>query len=126
MIKTLSNNISFLRTMLYISALVILVVGALTYRSITEVTKSSELITHTYKVNVELEQVLSYLKDAETGQRGYIITNDSVFLEPYISGRSKINNSFAELKVLAKDNTTLTNSLKELNILINKITLKKQ
>lgn len=67
MIKTLSNNISFLRTMLYISALVILVVGALTYRSITEVTKSSEMITHTYKVNVELEQVLSYLKDAETG-----------------------------------------------------------
>lgn len=120
MIKTLSNNISFLRTMLYISALVILVVGALTYRSITEVTKSSEMITHTYKVNVELEQVLSYLKDAETGQRGYIITNDSVFLEPYISGRSKINNSFAELKVLAKDNTTLTNSLKELNLLINK------
>ncbi|PKG50754.1 CHASE3 domain-containing protein [Olleya sp. 1-3] len=120
MIKTLSNNISFLRTMLYISALVILVVGALTYRSITEVTKSSEMITHTYKVNVELEQVLSYLKDAETGQRGYIITNDSVFLEPYISGRSKINNSFAELKVLAKDNTTLTNSLKDLNLLINK------
>ncbi|SFJ54722.1 CHASE3 domain-containing protein [Olleya namhaensis] len=120
MIKTLSNNISFLRTMLYISALVILVVGALTYRSITEVTKSSEMITHTYKVNVELEQVLSYLKDAETGQRGYIITNDSIFLEPYISGRSKINNSFAELKVLAKDNTTLTNSLKDLNLLINK------
>lgn len=120
MIKTLSNNISFLRTMLYISALVILIVGALTYRSITEVTKSSELITHTYKVNVELEQVLSYLKDAETGQRGYIITNDSIFLEPYISGRSKINNSFAELKVLAKDNTTLTDNLKKLNTLINK------
>lgn len=120
MIKTLSNNISFLRTMLYISALVILVVGALTYRSITEVTKSSEMITHTYKVNVELEQILSYLKDAETGQRGYIITNDSIFLEPYITGRSRINNSFAELKVLTKDNPELKEKLIDVNTLINK------
>ncbi|QCE41013.1 sensor histidine kinase [Psychroserpens sp. NJDZ02] len=120
MIKTLSNNISFLRSMLYISALVILVVGALTYRSITEVTKSSEMITHTYKVNVELEQILSNLKDAETGQRGYIITNDSIFLEPYIVGRSKINNSFAELKALTTDNSVLKDNLIDLNVLINK------
>ncbi|QXP60798.1 sensor histidine kinase [Olleya sp. HaHaR_3_96] len=120
MIKTLSNNISFLRTMLYISAFVILVVGALTYRSITEVTKSSEMITHTYKVNVELEQILSNLKDAETGQRGYIITNDSIFLEPYIVGRNKINNSFAELKALTTDNSELKDNLIDLNVLINK------
>ncbi|AXO80911.1 PAS domain S-box protein [Olleya aquimaris] len=120
MIKTLSNNISFLRAMLYISALVILVVGALTYRSVTEVTKSSEMITHTYKVNVELEQILSYLKDAETGQRGYIITNDSVFLEPYLSARNRINNSFAELKVLTKNTPQLKSKLIDVNTLINK------
>lgn len=120
MIKTLSNNISFLRTMLYLSAFVILVVGALTYRSITEVTKSSEMVTHTYKVNVELEQILSNLKDAETGQRGFIITRDSVFLDSYILGRSKINNSFAELKVLTKNDTLLNTNLIALNGLINK------
>ena len=120
MIKTLSNNISFLRTMLYLSAFVILVVGALTYRSITEVTKSSEMVTHTYKVNVELEQILSNLKDAETGQRGFIITRDSLFLDSYISGRSKINNSFAELKVLTRNDTLLNANLIALNGLINK------
>ncbi|WP_299383300.1 CHASE3 domain-containing protein [uncultured Lacinutrix sp.] len=120
MIKTLSNNISFLRTMLYLSAFVILVVGALTYRSITEVTKSSEMVTHTYKVNVELEQILSNLKDAETGQRGFIITRDSLFLDSYISGRSKINNSFAELKVLTRNDTLLNTNLIALNSLINK------
>ena len=120
MIKTLSNNISFLRTMLYLSAFVILVVGALTYRSITEVTKSSEMVTHTYKVNVELEQILSNLKDAETGQRGFIITRDSLFLDSYISGRSKINNSFAELKVLTRNDTLLNSNLIALNGLINK------
>ena len=120
MIKTLSNNISFLRTMLYLSAFVILVVGALTYRSITEVTKSSEMVTHTYKVHVELEQILSNLKDAETGQRGFIITRDSLFLDSYISGRSKINNSFAELKVLTRNDTLLNSNLIALNGLINK------
>ncbi len=106
--------------MLYLSAFVILVVGALTYRSITEVTKSSEMVTHTYKVNVELEQILSNLKDAETGQRGFIITRDSVFLDSYTSGRSKINNSFAELKVLTRNDTLLNTNLIALNGLINK------
>ncbi len=106
--------------MLYLSAFVILVVGALTYRSITEVTKSSEMVTHTYKVNVELEQILSNLKDAETGQRGFIITRDSLFLDSYISGRSKINNSFAELKVLTRNDTLLNTNLIALNSLINK------
>ncbi len=119
MIRALSNNISFLRTTLYISTFVILVVGALTYRSIVDATNSSEMITHTYKVNVELEQLLSNLNDAETGQRGYIITKDSVFIGPYIERRSKINNSFAELKVLTEDNPILKEDLIEINRLIN-------
>ena len=37
-----------------------------------------------------------------------------------VAGRSKINNSFAELKVLTKDDTILKESLIKVNSLINK------
>jgi hypothetical protein len=44
--------------------------------------------------------VLSMLKDAETGHRGYIITRDAVFLKPYKSVQDKIYTSYIRLKAL--------------------------
>ncbi|WGD35630.1 CHASE3 domain-containing protein [Olleya sp. YS] len=119
MIKTLNNNINFFKTLLYISAFFILLLGALSYRSVSDLTKSGELVTHTYRVNVELEQILSYLKDAETGHRGFLVTKDSIFLEPYLNSRERINNNFAELKSLTSDNPTYQSNLKNLNLLIS-------
>ena len=109
-----------IRSIFFICAFIVLLVGGITYRNIDDLTKSSELLTQTYKINVELEQIISYLKDAETGQRGFIITNDPIYLAPYESGRENINNSFAELKELTRDNPNLRKNLKELNLLIDK------
>ena len=78
------------------------------------------MVHKTYDVNLELEQILSYMKDAETGQRGFLISRDSVFLEPYISSRQNTNNSFARLKELTFKNPDSQANLKELNTLIDK------
>ncbi|WP_379861639.1 sensor histidine kinase [Mariniflexile ostreae] len=91
----------------------------MTYRNMGDLSKSSDLVTHTYKVNVQLEQVFSYLKDAETGQRGFIITNNPIYLDPYEAGRENINNCFVELRELTKDNPVQQANLKELNSLID-------
>ena len=108
-------QISFL-----IALVIIIVSGAITYKTTKEFTDTSNSLLETYRTNVELEQIISYLKDAETGLRGYVITSDSLFLEPYLSSREKINNSFAELKELTKDDEHLQNELKKLNSLISK------
>ncbi|MDD7886620.1 CHASE3 domain-containing protein [Flavivirga sp. 57AJ16] len=115
----LHKKLWFVKTVVYVCAFVILLVGGMTYKNIQSLSQASNLVTHTYKINVELEQVLSYLKDAETAQRGSIITNDPLYLEPYYSGRDSINNSFAELRELLKNNPTQLNNLKELNKLID-------
>ena len=109
-----------IKSIFFISAFIVLLIGGVTYRNIDDLSKSSELLTQTYKINVELEKIFSYLKDAETGQRGFIITNDPIYLTPYESGRENINNSFAELKELTRDNPNLRKNLKDLNILIDK------
>tara|TARA_R110000868_G_scaffold37619_4_gene132850 strand:- start:3918 stop:5702 length:1785 start_codon:yes stop_codon:yes gene_type:complete len=109
----------FIKSIFFICAFIILLIGGFTYVKIRDLSQSSDMLTKTYKVNVALEQIFSYLKDAETGQRGFIITNEPLYLEPYTSGRENINNSFAELKELTKDRPELQNNLKELNELID-------
>jgi signal transduction histidine kinase/energy-coupling factor transporter transmembrane protein EcfT len=109
----------FIKSVFFACSFVILFVGGVTYRNMNDLSKASNLVTHTYKINVELEQIFSYLKDAETGQRGFIITNNPLYLEPYEAGRENINNSFVELKELTKNNPIQQNSLKDLNKLID-------
>ncbi|BFM44275.1 hypothetical protein CFS9_29160 [Flavobacterium sp. CFS9] len=73
---------------------------------------------HTYEINIQLERLMSAIKDAETGQRGYIITRNARFLTPYIYSRDKVNTSFINLKKLTKDNPRQQKNLQNLFKLI--------
>jgi signal transduction histidine kinase len=44
------------------------------------------------------------MKDAETGQRGYIITGRDDYLQPYQEATAQINDQIAELRQLTQDN----------------------
>ena len=92
----------FLRVILLLSLFVILVIGGFTYRHISNLTNSTEIVVKTYKVNVELEQIISYVRDAESGYRNYIVTKDTFYLKPYLNAKEKVNNSFLQLKDLIK------------------------
>jgi len=61
---------------------------------------------------------MSAIKDAETGQRGYIITRNARFLTPYIYSRDKVNTSFITLKKLTADNPQQQHNLQKLFKLI--------
>lgn len=63
---------------------VVVVVGAfLSYRSHAILRQNRDLVVHTYEVMSATQRVLLAAEDAETGQRGFIITGDPAFLEPY-------------------------------------------
>ena len=114
-LRKLYNSDWFLKSVFAVCLFVILVIAGMTYRHIQTLSHSTDQVVHTYKVNVELEQIISYLKDAETGQRGYFITGDSLYLDPYLINREKINNTFASLKELTKNNKEQQENLKILN-----------
>ena len=61
----------------------LLVDAVLTLHNIREVATSVQWVSHTHEVLSQLEQVMSTLKDAETGQRGYLLTGERPYLEPY-------------------------------------------
>jgi len=113
-------NSSFFLSIIFVAALFILIfISGVSYRYTTSLTDSSTLMVHSYKIRSELEQLVNYLKDAESGQRGYILTRDSLFLRPFLSVREKINKSFTTLKVLSKNNFQQQKNLDSLYTLIN-------
>ena len=61
-------------------------------------------VNHTHEVIYQSERFLSSLKDTETGQRGYLLTNDSAYLQPYYVGISSSETHFEKLRELTKDN----------------------
>jgi CHASE3 domain sensor protein len=86
-------------------ALVLLIaIGAVSYRSFAKLATSSEWVTHTHQVLEHISGLYGQLKDAETGQRGYVITGDEAFLEPYQTGSVSVANVLKELRQLTADN----------------------
>jgi CHASE3 domain sensor protein len=67
-----------------ISVLLVLLVGVLSYKSIHQLESDSTMVEHTQKVIKTSDNLLQMVIDAETGMRGYVATNDKVYLEPYI------------------------------------------
>lgn len=45
------------------------------------------------RARTQIRHVLADLLDAETGQRGFLLTNDERYLEPYVRGRNKVHES---------------------------------
>jgi methyl-accepting chemotaxis protein len=87
-----------------LSFLLLLGIGIVAYGSINSLTATSHLVTHTHSVLEHIGEMISLLKDAETGQRGYIITGDEKFLEPYRAALNGIPPVMKELRELSADN----------------------
>ena len=84
--------------------LVIVIIGLVCYQSTTTLVGTASAVTHTHKVIGTLTELLSALQDAETGQRGYVITGEASYLAPYRTAVPKIDDILNELKRLTADN----------------------
>jgi CHASE3 domain sensor protein len=59
-----------------------------------------------------IDKVLSDLKDAETGQRGYLLTGDDRYLEPYTNSHTLVPAAIDRLRALAGDDANRQQHLK--------------
>ncbi len=92
----------------------LLVNVALTYRNTQKLNEDAQWVAHTHQVISSLENLLSLMKDAETGQRGFVITGDESYLAPFESARSSIDQQLSRLERLTADNEARQRRLPEL------------
>ncbi|WP_338791609.1 CHASE3 domain-containing protein [Bernardetia sp. MNP-M8] len=68
----------------------------------------------------ELGDLLSSMQDAETGQRGFVITTDKKYLEPYYESIEKTAKALKEIENYPSQNPNFKNNLDSVKILITK------
>lgn len=102
------------------SLLILLLSSTASYVSISNLLNNTNLVNHSNKVINGLVEVLSTLKDAETGQRGYIITGNDMFLEPYNGSYEKALAQLTEIKQLVADNPSQVAGTEQLRTVVIK------
>ena len=88
-----------------LTAVLVLIVGAISWWAVQRATKSSEDVSHTSQVLLEQQKLLGGLADAETSARGYALTGDSTFLQPFEAARVAVPASIARLRLLTEDHS---------------------
>lgn len=89
-----------------IAALIALIVvnGLIAYRGARTLQDRQQWVAHTQLVLAQLQTVLSTLDDAESGQRGYLLTGDDTYLQPYTGAQQVITARVGRLQALTADN----------------------
>jgi methyl-accepting chemotaxis protein len=87
-----------------LSAFTLVAVVAAAYTNTNRLIEDDAWVKHTHQVRIELTDLLSQMKDAETGQRGYLLTGDDAYLGPYRSGIAVVRATLDDLRKLTSDN----------------------
>lgn len=77
---------------------------ALTYHNTRKLNEDCHWVAHTYEVITGLQNVMSLATDAETGQRGFVITGEAKYLEPHAAALPALDKAVDEVGQLTSDN----------------------
>ncbi len=103
-----------------IAAGILVFAGWESYRNTARFTAASEWRKHTYEVLRNLDATVARLVDAETGQRGYVLTGKEAYLEPYRAAIKEVGQTIATLKSLTSDNPNQQKRIQILEPLVEK------
>jgi len=90
------------------------VVGAVAYTSVNRLSDTTVLAERTHVVLRTLEETLALVTGAETGSRGYVITGDAAYLEPFRGAEENAVARLRSLEALVADDATQRRRLDQL------------
>ena len=83
-----------------LGVLILTAVGAITMQRAHELEAARDLVERTYEIREEMRSILSDLADAEAAERGFVLTGDERYLEPYTRAVRALPECFATLRRL--------------------------
>jgi signal transduction histidine kinase/DNA-binding response OmpR family regulator/CHASE3 domain sensor protein len=78
--------------------------GFIAYSNFQALREGNQRIVQTHVVIVALDELLSHVQDAETGQRGFLLTNSESYLSPYESALRATEPKLDQIEALTQDN----------------------
>ena len=86
-----------------LAILAIIVVAVFSLRTSRSRTAAADLVVHTFEVQHQLQSVLLALHNAQGGQRGFLLTDDESYLQPYETARAALPGELSSLRQLIAD-----------------------
>jgi len=99
--------------------LVMVLLVYISFQNSNTLIEDTSWVIHTQKVIGDLNKILALLIDAETGQRGFLITTEDRYLEPYNNAVDIIDKNIVELKGLTSDNSVQQANIYKLESLVD-------
>jgi len=99
--------------------LILLVVSSVSYQEWVAFQRSAPQVQHGRLVLQQIEQVLSYTKDAETGQRGFVLTGDPQYRQVYDQAITALPQELSNLRASVADDDALRARVSTLDGLIS-------
>jgi signal transduction histidine kinase len=115
--KSSSNEIA-LRAILFATVIVVSLNTWFAFRSIDALLESESWVQHTLRVINQVERIMSSAKDAETGNRGYLITGEPAYLEPYTVAVKELPGELDGFANLTSDNPSQQQRLNDLRAVL--------
>jgi len=104
--------------MLLATSVVLLLCGVVSYMAVRASAAASSAVADAEDTLLSVERVLSVARDAETGQRGFLLTGDSRYLEPYYAAIASLAERVAALRSHLSGDPAAARQLDELQRLI--------
>jgi methyl-accepting chemotaxis protein len=110
-----------------LAGLALLIIATTSYRATGGLVDNNAKVSHSHQVQDQLAGLVSQLKDAETGQRGYILTGEDSYLAPYRAALDQIPITLQKVRQLTADNASQQQRLAAMAPLVDaKLALLKQ
>jgi CheY-like chemotaxis protein/signal transduction histidine kinase/CHASE3 domain sensor protein len=105
-----------LATALGVSAALLFFVasGAVSYLNVQVLKTDNDKIVHSHEVIATLDALFSTVQDAETGQRGFLLTGNDRYLQPYETALSRVGSELDAIGALTADNPSQQANIRQL------------
>ena len=115
------------------AVIAVLLMAGMSYQAQNRSTVAADAVAQGVELIVQIDNLLSSTKDVETGQRGFLLTGDDSYLDPYVSGRAAIDGELARIRPLIGQDPAQRQRLDQLqeqisaklNVVLSTITLKR-
>jgi len=102
--------------LLLIAAIIVLLNAWWALQSVRTLATNAYWLAHSWQVVHQVERVLGSAVNAETGERGYLITGMESYLEPYTAARQELPGELDRLQSLTSDNPSQQDRLRDLRV----------
>jgi signal transduction histidine kinase len=100
--------------LLFAAILIVSLNAWVAFRSLSVLLNEEELVQHTWQIINQVEIIMGSAKDAETGNRGYLITGEEQYLSPYFQALKDLPREMERLKLLNANNPSQQHRIVEM------------